>query len=148
MIVDQLTGIGRYEALNPGFAKAFFFLRQTDLAEFLDGRHEIDGDRVYAIVVRDQGRARDAAKLEVHDRYIDIQLVLDGEDEMGWSPRADCAEPVAPMDPERDIQFFEDRPQVHVPVLPGQFAIFFPEDAHLPMISDGFIHKVIVKVAV
>jgi len=34
------------------------------------------------------GRAREAAKLECHRRYIDIQLVLEGVDEMGWKALA------------------------------------------------------------
>jgi beta-galactosidase beta subunit len=45
-------------------------------------------------------------------------------------------------------QFFTDPPEAWLPVHNGTFAIFFPEDAHLPLISPGQIHKVVVKVAV
>jgi len=148
MIVDLLENGPRYQALHPGFAKAFEFLSRADLRELPAGRYEIDGERVYAMVAKDAGRGKEEAQLEIHARYIDIQLVLAGTDEMGWKPKACCRQPVGEFDQEADIRFFADRPDVWLATTSGMFAIFFPEDAHLPLISDGLIHKVVVKVAV
>jgi YhcH/YjgK/YiaL family protein len=47
-----------------------------------------------------------------------------------------------------DMQFFTDEPDAWIATKSGTFVIFFPEDAHLPLISSGQIHKVVVKVAV
>jgi biofilm protein TabA len=148
MILDVLTNSDRYRALHQGFAEAFTFLRRPDLKDLAVDRYVIDGDNVFAIVAKDPGRHKDEAQLETHEKYIDIQLVLNGIDDMGWRPKSLCLLPGGEYDPEEDILFFADTPMVRQPVSPGMFAVFFPEDAHQPLIAEGQIHKVVVKVAV
>lgn len=148
MILDVLENAHRYLALHQGFAKAIEFLLRPDLLDLPVDRYEIDGDRVYAMVAREPGRKKDDALLETHEQYIDIQLVLAGTDEMGWKPKSSCQQPSGAYDHAEDIQFFADAPDAWLPVGPGIFVIFFPEDAHLPLISAGQLHKVVVKVAV
>ncbi len=110
--------------------------------------YEIDGDRVYAMVTKDHGRKKENALLETHEKYIDIQLVLAGTDNMGWKPKSSCNRPTGEYTKESDAQFFSDEPNIWLSVREGAFAIFFPEDAHMPMISSSQLHKVVVKVAV
>lgn len=148
MIVDILKNSDRYEALHKNFTKAFEFLKRDDIATLTEGRYDIDGDNVFAIVAKDQGREKDAAQLEIHNKYIDIQMVLEGVDEMGWKARSACTKMVDEYDADDDIQFIADAPTSWTTTVPGHFAIFFPEDAHLPLIAKGIIHKVIVKIAV
>lgn len=148
MIIDLLQNADRYAASHPAFGRAFAFLRRPELEDLPVGRHDIDGDRLFAIVARDAARNRDSAELEVHEKYIDIQLVLAGHDDMGWRPVASCRQPVGTYDADDDIRFFADRPLVWLPVTAGMFAVFFPEDGHLPLTGEGIIHKVVVKVAV
>ncbi|MEJ5197314.1 MAG: YhcH/YjgK/YiaL family protein [Anaerolineae bacterium] len=148
MILDTIPNANRYLSLNPGFAAAFVFLARPDLRELPAGRYEIEGDRVYALVQRQAGRKPEAGKLEAHKNYIDIQVVLAGVDTMGWRPTASCQEVAVPYNAEKDVMLFADRPTAWVAVGPDEFAIFFPEDAHLPMISDGELHKVVLKVRV
>jgi YhcH/YjgK/YiaL family protein len=147
MILDVLENAHRYLTLNTGFAKAIAYLSRPDLKALPAEKYEIDGERVYAMVSRDHGREKKDALLETHEKYIDIQLVLAGTDEMGWKPRSSCKRPSGEYDPETDLQFFADEPDAWLSVESGSFAIFFPEDAHMPMISPGQIHKVVVKVA-
>lgn len=148
MILDTLENANRYLALNKGFQKAVDFLFRRDLNALPAGRHEIDGGHVYAIITRDFGRDKQGARLEVHKQYIDIQLILSGTDEMGWKSITFCKQPAGEYEKESDIQFFADEPDLWIPVGPGVFVLFFPEDAHMPMISSERIHKVVVKVAV
>src|SRR5690242_14357789 len=89
MVLDRLANWRRYAALHPGFESAFNWLLDQRLAGLAAGRHTVDGDRLYTIVGRDPGRGRDGARLEAHRRYIDIQLTLAGEEEIGWSPLAE-----------------------------------------------------------
>lgn len=147
MIIDVLKNSDRYATMHRGFDKAFAFLRRPDLQDLAVGRYEIDGDRVFAMVARDPGRNRELAQLETHEKYIDIQLVLDGRDDMGWRPQSLCRLPAGEYDADNDIRFFVDPPLVWQPVAAGMFAVFFPEDAHQPLIGNGMIHKVVVKVA-
>ena len=148
MILDILDNARRYVALNKRFTEAFEFLVRPDLKELSADRYQIDGDRVYAIVAGDPGRKREDALLETHEKYIDIQAVLAGTDEMGWKPKSSCKQPAGKYDQETDVQFFKDEPDAWLSTGPGAFAIFFPEDAHMPLISSGKLHKVVVKVAI
>ena len=148
MILDILENANQYLELNKGFKKAFEFLLRKDLRELPAEKYEIDGERIYAIVSRGPGRKREDALLETHIKYIDIQLVLAGEDEMGWKSKSSCRQPTIEYDSEKDVQLFKDMPDVWLPCRSNTFAVFFPEDAHMPMISSGEVHKVVVKVAV
>ena len=147
MILDILENVKLYLAINKGFAKALEFLSRPDLKELPAGRHEIDGTRVYALVINGPGKKKEDAPLEIHKRYIDIQLVLAGTDNMGWKPTLLCKKPSREYDGKSDIQFFADEPDTWLTTKSGAFAIFFPEDAHAPMISSGELHKIVVKVA-
>jgi biofilm protein TabA len=146
MIFDLFSNIRRYEALNRGFTKAIQFLEATGLNRLAIGKYEIDGDCIYAMVSRDSGRKKEDSQLEVHERYIDIQLVLSGIDNMGWKPLKNCIKPVSGFDRDADIGFFYDEPDVFLPVGPGFFTIFFPEDSHMPLIGEGEFHKIVVKI--
>jgi YhcH/YjgK/YiaL family protein len=148
MILDILENANKYADLHKGFAEAFTFLQRPDLIDLPVGRYEIDGERVFALVSREHGQQREEGQLETHEEYVDIQFVLEGTDEMGWKPKALCKEPVDAYDPKTDLQFFTDEPHAWVPTAPGMFVVFFPEEAHLPLISEGELHKVVVKVAV
>ncbi len=147
MIFSTLSQSGRYAALHPLFPRAFEYMRNTDLLALAPGRYPIVGDDVFAIVENIPGRTRSEAKLECHRKYIDIQLVLEGRDEMGWRALADCVDPVSDYSAEKDIRFFRDAPATWVVAPSGSFCIFFPEDAHAPLVSTGHIRKVIFKIA-
>lgn len=148
MIFSALSQSARYAALHPLFARAFDYIRDTDLYALAPGRYPIVGDDLIAIAEQVPGKTRDMARLECHRKYIDIQLVLDGTDEMGWKPLADCMNPVSDYSTEKDIQFFHDAPASWIATPPDHFCIFFPEDAHAPLVSTGTVRKVIFKIAV
>lgn len=146
MILDCLENWETYAALNSGFASAFEFLRRSDLAELPEGKHPIDGDRVFAIIVRADGVGREKTRLEIHKKYIDIQFCLSGDEEIGWRP-TDCCCGDEGFDENKDLGFFTDEPEAWSTVAPGRFAIYFPADAHAPLGGTGPMHKVVVKVA-
>jgi YhcH/YjgK/YiaL family protein len=148
MILDTIDKLSTYEILHKHFPLATQFLARPDLADLPDGKCEIRGDEIYAIVARANGRPPDNAQLEIHNNYIDIQVVLSGVDAIGWKPRSTCINATADFDEENDVQLYTDSPDAWTEVHPGQFAIFFPDDAHAPMVSNGMLHKVIIKIAV
>jgi YhcH/YjgK/YiaL family protein len=147
MIVDDLRAAERYFSLHPGFRAAFEFLRTLEPGT-VPGRQEIQGERLFAIIARDQGRGRENALLEAHRRYLDIQYVLVGPDVIGWLPTGRCERVSSPYAADKDIGFFYDRPATWLEIPAGHFAIFYPDDAHAPLASCGAIHKAVVKVAV
>jgi YhcH/YjgK/YiaL family protein len=148
IIVDKLQNAEDYYDMHPAFDKAFAFLKQDDLAKLTAERYEIDGDRLFCIISKGPGRSRSEAKLEAHRKYIDIQYVITGKDEMGFRPTADCKLIDTSYDAEKDIEFFNDQPYSWTQVPAGSFVIFFPQDAHAPLVSSGEIHKAVLKIAV
>lgn len=147
MIVDSPANLGRYAVLNPRFAAAAKFLSSLDFSALTAGRMDIDGDDLFATVMTDrQLKQPDEAPLEVHDRYIDIQLLVHGVETFGWADRASCLRPRGSLDVSKDILFFDDMPTNHVSLQSGQSAVFFPWDAHAPLIGEGTVTKLIVKV--
>ena len=148
MILDTLDQAERYKSLHPLFARAFDFLRSTDLLALAPGKHAVEGEDLFAIVEHCAGRTRAQARLESHRRYIDIQLVLEGVDEMGWRPLAQCTRPLGEFDSARDIRFYDDAPSSWLATPAGSFCMFFPDDAHAPLVSDGMVRKVVMKIAV
>lgn len=147
MILDTLENAAIYADLNTGLSKGFDFLNQPNVAELDDGKYEIADDRIFAIVQRCEGRTVSEGKLEGHRKYIDIQFVISGEESMGWTPRSTLS-PSDHYDAEKDLEFFDGAPASIMKVPVGSFAVFSPNDAHLPLIGKGPIHKVVVKVAV
>ncbi len=148
MILSTLTNADRYAALHPLFQSAFDYIRNTNLLALAPGCYPILDEQLFVIVENVAGRSRAEAKLECHRKYIDIQLVLEGVDVMGWKSLADCHNPVSDYSAEKDIQFFHDAPASWIATPPGAFCIFFPEDAHAPLVETGNIRKVIFKIAV
>ena len=148
MILDTLSNIDRYANLHPLFPRAIEFIRNCDLYALTVGIHPIIEKQLFVIVEEAQGRSRVEARLECHRHYIDIQLVLEGTDEMGWKSLAECQQPVSDYNEERDIRFFNDAADSWISTPANAFCIFFPDDAHAPLVSTGKIRKLIFKVAV
>ncbi|MDR2652749.1 MAG: YhcH/YjgK/YiaL family protein [Prevotellaceae bacterium] len=148
MIIDSILGLERYRRMNEGFEKAFKFLRSIDFNKIEIGRYDIDGDNVYALVSENDMKNIEDAKLEVHDSYIDIQTPVSASETYGWKDRSLCNTGEGKYDDEKDIAFFDDEPEVYCVVNPMQIVIFFPNDAHAPLIGHGKIKKIVIKVKI
>ena len=148
MILDSLKNKAQYAALHPRFQTVFDFIDNNDVASLPCGRHDIDGDNIFVMVQELDLREVSAARLELHRKYIDIQLLLSGPNEIfGWSEKKDCLTAETEFDEQKDIQLFTDIPQCFYSVGEGQFSILFPEDGHAPMLGEGHVKKCIFKVA-
>ncbi len=148
MILDSLKNSTKYESLHPNFKQAFDYIKTTDFSKQAIGKVELDGKNLFVIFAEGTGKTIDEARMETHNKYIDIQLPYTSAETMGYIPTVDLKNPTAPYDAEKDITFFTDKATALIPVVPGQFAIFFPEDGHQPGMGDGPFRKIIVKVRV
>lgn len=149
MIIDSIINAGKYSSLHPLFAKAFEFINATDLANAADGKSDV-AEGLKAIFSNGPGKtaAASLAKFECHDKNIDIQLCISGIETIYWKPREKCVTANGEYNPEKDVRFFSDAPDTSFQLTNGQFAIFFPEDVHAPMIGDGTIKKLVIKVKI
>ena len=152
MVVDRLENLEKYASLNPLFAKAMEYLKTTDLnAQELGKVSKLDFC-TYTVSTagvnfsQTKPKTKEEAKLETHNQFIDIQIPLSGVEVMGYTAREDL--PEADYDADKDISFYPGLAESYIPVKPGMFAIFFPQDAHAPGVSPDGVKKVIVKVLV
>jgi biofilm protein TabA len=149
MIVDTLNNASKYFSVHPLFKKAFEYIGQTDLANAGDSRSDI-AEGLKAIFSNSPGKTKEASlsKFECHDKNIDIQLCIDGVETIAWKPREKCVHANGDYNTEKDVRFFSDAPDMFFQLTGGQFAIFFPEDVHAPMIGEGPIRKLVIKVKI
>lgn len=145
MILDSLRNWQSYSQAHPLLAPAFEFLLNQPLASLALGRHDIIGDELFALVQDSVGRPMAEAKLEVHQKYIDLQFVVSGDEVMGWSPKEGLGHSLG-FDTDKDCGFYQDAPLAWFPVRPGCFTIFFPEDAHAPCCGTGVCRKIVLKI--
>ncbi len=147
MIIGSLKDSARYESLNPYFKEAFDYLKKLDFKNLEKGKIILKEDALIVNMNESKLKTSDNAQLEVHNKYIDIQLPVSCAETFGWKYRSDCKEVTAPFDPEKDIEFYGDKADTLFTLQPGDFVIFFPEDAHAPCIGEGDIMKIIIKVS-
>jgi len=148
MIADDLSNWRRYEGLAH-LKPAFEFLEgQTEVC-LGSGRIEIDGDRLFALVQAYTPGPAAEGRFETHRRYADIQFVSRGREMIGCAP-ADQLEVESPYDPEKDVAFYAlPKTFSQLALSDGCFAVFYPEDAHMPgrrLDSDDQVCKIVVKV--
>jgi len=149
MFIDQLANTAVDSTLPPHVRRAIEYLRTTEMASVPQGRYELDGDRLVALVQEYTTKAAADCKWEAHRKYIDVQYVVRGVERMGYVDIAAVRE-VEKYDADRDVAFFEPGHN-YVTVPAGTFAVFWPHDVHSPQCAvdePSPVRKVVVKVAV
>ena len=148
MILDQLSVSAAYESLHPLFPQAFAYLRAFD-PQTADGKYELQGQDLVAIVQRYR-TAPSAEKLwEAHQVYGDIQVVYEGLEYCGHADQK-TLDVTKPYLAEKDVEKYA-APTSATTLLTlgrGNFAIFHPQDGHQPGVqigTPGEILKVVIK---
>ena len=148
MILDTLENYQLYNAINERIAKGFDFLRTTDLDSLPSGKHDIEGDTIFALVQEYQTKPLEDCKLESHKKYIDIQYVIRGEEMMGVTTQNN--QKIIEVNEDKDYTFYEGTTSL-VRVSKGMFTIFFPDDLHQPCVQTELVSevkKVVIKVLI
>lgn len=150
MIFDHFENVASYGQVSQRLARALAYARDFD-ATGADGTYPIDGDDLYALVVSYETEPAAVRTFENHQRYIDVQVMLQGCERMDVA-LSDSLTPKGPYDADKDVCFFEAPAAcTQLVVEPGTFAVFFPQDAHRPNCQlDGpsANRKLVVKVRV
>ena len=152
MIFDRLDRIALYRSLGPNFATAIDWLARRDLGSLELAKLDVAGDAVFAIPHSYATKPETAAKWESHRRYADIQIMVDGDERMDVVDVSTMQGPTA-YDEAKDAILYAGTSAPFLPLVvrAGQFAIFFPHDAHRPTVAvdlPATIRKVVFKVAV
>lgn len=151
MICCALRDEFRFEGLPPGVRKAAGWLRALGPACPPDGKYEIDGDRVFALVQRYGTAPAEPPKFEAHRKFIDVQYVAEGAEVIGCAPLA-LLRVSEPYDGEKDVCFgsVPDGAWTPLALKAGELAVLWPADAHAPRLPSGApgpVVKIVVKVA-
>ena len=151
MIYDTLDNVSAYP-LGRAFEKAIEFIRGLRADTSL-GRHEIDGEKMYANVMEYETGVRSPEKYEVHRRYADLQAVITGHETVFVRPAAGLPENT-PYDAKGDYAFLNPdghAAEVNVQLFPGDFVLLLPQDAHMgkgmSCLGPCKLKKVVVKIA-
>lgn len=149
MIIDTLQNASHYNGVHPLFQKAFEWIKATDLEKAQPETIQI-AEGLKAIISEGPGKTKDESlkKFECHDLNIDIQLCIKGQETIGWKPREKCTLPNGEYNAEKDVCFFKDDPDMYFNLTDGQFVILFPGDVHAPMIAEGIVKKLVIKVSI
>ncbi|POP45278.1 YhcH/YjgK/YiaL family protein [Superficieibacter electus] len=137
--------------LPSAIEKALDFLRTTDFRQLEPGVKEIDGKNIFAQIIDLTTRAVPENKPEVHRRYLDIQFLAWGEEKIGIAIDTGHNEISESLLEQRDIIFYQhSENESFIEMVPGSYAIFFPQDVHRPACNkttETAIRKIVVKVA-
>lgn len=149
MIFDKIENSGLYENIDSKIKKAFDYIKKTDFNKLELGKHVIDEENVFAILMEYETKNASDCKLEVHKKYIDVQYVISGNENIGHIPLTTQI-PSKVYDDKDDYALYDNVCSL-IKVEPRQFAIFYPSDLHMPGVKTDAImkvKKVVVKVRV
>lgn len=152
MITSILSQLFWYKTISPHFAKAIDFALTTNLASLPVGRHDIDGDNVFAIINEYTTRPLEECDPECHQDYADIQIMITGREKFGYAPLTG-QQPSVAYDEEKDVALFSlsEEDLSYIRLGTGEFIIFFPTDIHQPEVCDHqpqLVKKLVLKISV
>lgn len=143
MIFDKIENIRQYDIVSDKIIEFLFNLNENTP----NGRYEID-DRAYANIEEYNTKSHENCYFEAHKRYIDIQILLKGEERLDFRHTEGLTIKEAYND-EKDIMFFEDKETIGtVKLTNGYFAMLFPHDAHRPQMNSSEVSKCVKKAVI
>lgn len=149
MIIDKIENVKIYMSLlNPRLRNALEYLQLNDFAQIKPGKYEIEGSNIYMLVQEYDTKDKSACKLEGHKKYIDIQYILSGAELIGIATLKN-QRPINGQY-ENDCAFFQSDTFL-IKMEAGMFAVFFPDDLHMPCLKTDEcfqVKKVVIKVRI
>lgn len=148
MIVSNLANSHRIESLHPHFKRLFDYVKTLSPDNLPAGRITLEGDLVYINVVYADAVPMEKQVLETHRDYIDVHILWEGHEKIGWKPADTLHKQISPYSAIDDCALYADTPSTWVDLQAADFLIAYPEDAHAPKVGEGKIHKLIGKVKI
>lgn len=148
MILDKIENQILYKSLNKRIEKAFDFINTTDLSQISLGKHEIDGDKIFAIVMEYETKHKSENKYEGHRKHIDLQYMISGTEYVGIATLKNQI-PVKIND-ESDYDLYDINSDL-IRFDAGMFMIFFPDDLHMPELylhQASTVKKIVLKIKI
>jgi YhcH/YjgK/YiaL family protein len=149
MIFDKLSNIDFYNGLSEDIYQGLLFIKQAN-PDIAKGVYQLS-PRVKAIVSEYETQRESVCGFEAHKRFIDIQCVLKGSEKVCYMP-IEKLEETQPYNDENDAAFYstDEQPQELI-IGDGYFAIFFPQDGHMPQLcvdKPQIVKKIVIKIKI
>ena len=149
MIYDVLKNIKTYKGINKNLDKAIDFIAEKQYLNANFGKNIVEGDTIYFnCPEKPVTRENTDLELEYHKKYIDIHIVLEGEENIVYIPFEDCIETKS-YNVEEDYGLVKGKAQAELILNGKNFLLFFPEEPHLALLKVNTpkeIKKIIFKV--
>jgi|SRR5476651_1288249 len=152
MIIDTLADGADNPFYPAAIRRALQGIRAFHLAELAPGKYPIEGELIFMTLVEGVTRPLDQQRPEFHRQYIDVHLVLAGEEIVGAATRDQRKITTEDFDREHDIGFCPHMgTESLIRLAPGDLVLVFPGELHRPMATLGQparLRKVIAKIDV
>ncbi|TDF99751.1 YhcH/YjgK/YiaL family protein [Paenibacillus piri] len=133
MIIDHIRNAPLYYGVHDKFAACFEYLNNQEAGQLGPGTYELEGSELFLMIQSYRTRPEEEGFWEAHRSYIDIQVMLEGTERMGYAYAGQLATTEDHLD-EKDYRVLAGKGDF-VDVRPGSFVIFYPDDAHMPCMA-------------
>jgi YhcH/YjgK/YiaL family protein len=153
VIKDNIKNAQNYYNISKRIEIGLKYLIDTDFTILKNAKYEIAGDEIFAIVQDYFSKPVTEGFFEAHKKYIDIQYIIKGEEDIGVSKIENFSE-ITDYDENKDIVFLKPNNHIKLEFInlkEKEFMILNPVDAHKPSISkkiSSYVKKVVVKVLI
>lgn len=151
MIFSSIYAKDVVHAYPKALRTAIEYLKSTDFSKIENGTYEIQGKEIYVSVMDAVTKPLEEGKAEAHEKYVDVQFVIEGREKLGFV-NDDGSYEIEERFEDRDIMFYKPlKNEGFVEAVPGCYSIFFPADIHMPCLmveEPEKIRKAVVKVSV
>ncbi|MBJ2118289.1 MULTISPECIES: N-acetylneuraminate anomerase [Proteus] len=152
MIFGHISDLATMPEMNPALRHAMEKALALDPASLAPGSYKIDDETLFMNVMTFETQPREQKRAELHQRYIDIQILLSGEEIIDFGIQG-SAQDVTPYNETDDYQLTDTIiGQQTLTLTPNMFAVFMPYEPHKPGISAeksvNVLKKVVVKLDV
>jgi biofilm protein TabA len=151
MITDTIGNLERYDKLGIHAKEIDAFITSAKIALPPDGRYDILGDDLFALVQTYDTKEDSLCYPEAHEKYADLQYMLMGMEIMGWQ-LADVLELTEDRRQGEDILFYKKAERkADIKLEQDMFVLLFPGEVHTPCLCHGNraeVHKIVFKIRV
>lgn len=133
MIYGELRELKFYKGISEGLDKAIECIEKGDYKKGTPGRNVIDGDNVFFNYDISKTEPIEQRFFEGHNKYIDIHIIIEGEERIGYSVRSNVVR-TTPLDRVKDFEKYEGSVDHIFDMSEDTFIIVFPEEPHMPLI--------------
>lgn len=148
MIFDKVSSIEKYRGISKNLDKAIDVIVSKEYLSKEIGKYEVDGKEVFYMIQDYNSKALEDCFFETHEKYADIQMVITGEEGIGYADLADL-EVTTPFNPEKDVEKQKGPAEIMLQMNSENFVFIFPGEAHMPgygLNGSAYVKKAVFKI--